>query len=737
MKILSKSSRIIFILIISLSGWAGTVTGQSSANLDQNQGNRQLQKAREAFENMAYPEAIQRYEKLLEKGQLPDQGKEELALTYLKINQPKKAEEIYFSIGLKFLSTDHLLNYARALRYNGQYEKADRVISRYLEKRPNDRRAREFQNSSAKIQEIISNPRYAIEMVGFNSRESDFGPLIQNGILYFVSAREVNPVIKRRTPQTQSPFLNIFRAERQGQYFRNPELYSSDFRTMYHDGPVCFNATGTEIFITRNRFHSVFKKEDEEGNNPLYIVHAYRNNDGTWSTPTELPFNSPEYNCAHPFLTRDGKRLFFTSDNPDGQGGSDIYFVNRTNNGWSTPINAGPKINTEGDEMFPFMDENGRFYFSSNGHLGLGGLDIFAAEPVEGEIKVKNIGTPINSEKDDFSFFLQADTINGFFASNRPGGKGGDDIYRFRIENPLTFEKPRKSYNGIVVDKVSEERIPGAIVGILDSTGTYLKEVTTNRAGLFQIPDSISGKITAIAAVEHYYPFEESFTLRNLSDTLVLAMRPKPAYGITGTIYEQDNNRPLYNAELRIASPGYDTDTVFTDNEGRFRARLNPYSNYDITILRQNYFPLRINYSTTGKDPGFVDLDKSMNLTLEKAGIGETIEIPVNYNGEQLQSDDYQGLDDLLLFMKENPGIRLEMSVHTDSRGEALENLRQSRNRAQAATDYLIKKGIASIRIVPKGYGETRLKNNCKDGVPCSDREHQQNERTEITILEM
>lgn len=737
MKIFPHTSSLIFMILIALSCWSGQAYSQSSGAATQKAGNRQLQKAREAFENMAYPEAIQRYEKLLEKGELSDRGKEELALTYLKIKQPKKAEEIYFSIGLTLLSTDHLLNYAQALRYNGKYEKADRVISRYLEKRPNDRSAREFQNSSAKIQEILSNPRYAIWEVDFNSKESDFGPLIQNGILYFTSAREVNPVIKRRTPQTRSPFLNIFRAEKSGQHFANPELYSSDFRTMYHDGPICFNATGTEIFITRNRYHSVFKQEGEDSTNPLYIVHAYRKTDGSWSTPAELPFNSPDYNCAHPFLTRDGQRLFFTSDNPEGQGGSDIFFVNRTNNGWSKPVNAGPQINTEGDEMFPYVDENGRFYFASNGHLGLGGLDIFAAEIVEGKIKVKNIGSPVNSEKDDFSFFLRADTINGFFASNRPGGKGSDDIYRFRIEKPLTFEKPRKTYKGIVVDQESGDRVHGAIVGILDSTGTYLKEVTTDRAGLFQIPDSITGKITAIAAVEHFYPYEESFTLKNLSDTLMLTMRPKPAYGITGTIYDRANNRPLYNAELRIASPGYETDTVYTDNQGKFRARLNPYSDYDITILRQNYFPQKVSYSTTGRSPGYVDLDQSENLTLKKANIGETVEIPVSYNGADLESDSSRGLDDLYLFLRENPGIRIEVGVHTDSRGEALENLRQSRTRAQAATDYLIEKGIASIRIVPKGYGETQLRNNCADGVPCSGSEHQENERTEIKILEM
>ncbi|PWE00289.1 OmpA family protein [Marinilabilia rubra] len=739
MKITTQTNKTLFTFFIIIICFAGQGFSQSSREANTPSENRKLQKAQEAIKNMAYQEAIQIFEKLRQKGNLSDSGKEELALTYLKTNNPEKAEDLYFSIGLKFLSTEHLFNYARALRYNGKYEKADRVISRYLEKRPNDTEAKEFQNSSAEIMEIRSNSRYTIEEVGFNSEESDFAPLIQNGILFFTSAREVNPIIKRRTPQTRSPFLNIFRADKQGDHFVSPELYSSDLRTIYHDGPICFNTTGTEIFITRNRFHSVFKKEGKDGNNPLYILRALRKNDGSWSTPTQLPFNSPDYNCAHPFLTRDGKRLFFTSDNPEGYGGSDIFFVNRTKDGWSNPINAGAKINTKGDEMFPYIDENGRFYFASNGHLGLGGLDIFAAEIVDGILKVKNVGYPVNSEKDDFSFFLEADTIHGFFASNRPGGKGSDDIYRFKIENPITFIKPPKAihYNGLVIDQEKKTRIPGAIVGILDSTGTYIKEVTTNRAGLFQIPDSISGKITAIAAVEHYYPYEETFSLKSLTDTITLAMRPKPVYGITGTIYDSEKNRALYNAELRIVSPGYETDTVFTNNEGKFRARLNPYSTYNITILRRNYFPKKLSYSTTGLDPGYVNLDQSVNLTLERAKIGDTVQIGVDYNGIELMSEKNPGLDDLYLFLKENPGIRIELGAHTDSQGDALDNLKRSRKRAQSATDYLTNKGIAPIRIAPKGYGETQLKNNCKDGVPCSESEHKENERTEIKILEM
>ncbi|MFW6043762.1 MAG: OmpA family protein, partial [Marinilabiliaceae bacterium] len=573
------------------------------------------------------------------------------------------------------------------------------------------------------------------------------------GYLYFSSEREINHLIDRKTAREKKPYLNIFRVEKKGGGFTSPERYIPNFRTIFHDGPLCFNLRGTEVFITRNKYHSLFKKVGKDGSNNLQIVYAYRQPGGLWSKPEELPFNDPSYSCGHPFLTKDGSRLYFVSDMPGGKGNSDIYYADRDEDTWKEPVNLGEKINTEGNEMFPFIDEKGRLYFASDGHQGLGGLDIFVAEKVDGEYVVKNMGHPLNSKKDDFSLFLQPDGKQGFFASNRPGGTGDDDIYRFEIIEPVSFAQPtkksppkkekvqkqeHKNYTGLLINRKTGNPVPDEMIGLLDSTGIYLKEVTTNNQGIFKIPDSISGQITAFTAVEHFYPHEEDFFLESLEDTILFEIRPKPYYGISGKVTRARDDEPVPDATILISSESFDTDTTHTNRDGTMKARLNPYANYQIAFHKPGYLPLLISYSTMQQDTGTVHLNELMDLRMEEAKPGSTFELEVNYDNNEVgtREEGINGLDHLVRFLKNNPGIRVEVGVHTDSRGDADTNMTNSRERAESAVQYLTEKGVNASGITPRGYGESRLKNDCANGVPCSEEEHLENERTEITVLE-
>ncbi|MFO8000977.1 MAG: OmpA family protein [Marinilabilia sp.] len=748
---LSKLSFFVIIFFAcSLSGSEGQINMNTSNEVE---APRRLNRARKAFENMAYPKAIRRYERLKEKDLLPDSEKKFLALAYLKILQSEKAEENYSSLAKENLKGEHLYHYAKALRYNGKYARADSIMALYDSENPQDSRTRLQQDSRSFADSIMKKKRQVIEEVSFNSEYADFAPFMQGGYLYFSSEREINLVIDRETAREKKPYLNIFRVRKNEGRFMKPERFITDFRTIFHDGPLCFNLNGTEIFLTRNKYHSLFKKEGEDGSNNLSIVYAYRKPDGLWSKPGELPFNDDSYSCGHPFLTKDGSRLYFASNMPGGRGNSDIYYADRDGDTWEEPVNLGDKINTEGNEMFPFIDEKERLYFASDGHQGLGGLDIFVAEKIDGEYVVKNIGSPVNSKKDDFSIFLQPDGKHGFFASNRPGGTGSDDIYRLEIIEPVTFAQPKQdtplqeekvplqegdNYTGLLINSKTREPLPDEIIGLTDSTGTYLKEVTTNKLGIFQIPDSLSGQITAFTAVDHFFPHEENFYLESLEDTTLIEINPKPHYGITGKVTRARDHEPIPDATILIFSESFDTDTTYTNRDGILNARLNPYTNYQIAFHKRGFIPHIISYSTMQVDTGIVNLNREMNLRMEEAMPGSTFELKVNYDDNEVSilEENINALDHLVHFLKNNPDKKIEVGVHTDSRGDASTNMTNSRERAESAVQYLTEKGVDASRLTSRGYGETRLKNNCTDGVPCSEEDHQENERTEITVLE-
>jgi hypothetical protein len=585
-------------------------------------------KAIRAFNSMAYPRAIRIFERLSQKGTLNNSEKALMAVAYYRLNKPVKSAVIFSSIGDDELSGNFLYSYAKVLQSLSKYRQADRVMKRYLSENPGDTRAHQQLNTTEFVKQSIRNERYKIKPVEFNSSYSDFSPLVQNGVMYFISDRDTKPAIRRKSARNQKPFLNVYRAVPRGGDFSSPELFFSQFKTIFHDGPLCFNNTGTEVFLTRNAFHSVFKQKGTDDYNRLKIVHSSRNAQGTWTDPVDLPFNESGSSTAHPWLTPDNNRLYFASNRPNSYGGSDIWYVNRSSSGWGTPINAGDEINTSGDEMFPFVDQKGHLYFASDGHLGMGGLDLFVARNTNGKFVVKNMGHPINSEKDDFSIFINTDGNTGYFASNRLGGQGDDDIYHFRITSHISFKEKKSTkeedtsefFKIMAIDQNSQAPITRAIVGILDSNGRYLGEVTSDETGLLHINDTINGKVTIMTAVEYYYPYEDTFTLENKEDTLYLMLRPTPAYGVHGQITNNRNGTPLPEVTISVSAQSQKTKTFTTDQEGKFRIRLSPYSNFSLEFRKEGFEPIQTEYSTINKEAGYVNLNRSVNLKMNPDG---------------------------------------------------------------------------------------------------------------------
>ncbi len=406
---------------------------QRSENEKDNLGGAyRVKQAEKAYDGMAYPECIRYYEPLYKNGKLTDQHKLRLASAYLKVNKSGEAESVYASVTPEALFGEHLYLYAQALRSNQKYLKADFYIAEYQKNNITDSINRQSKGVLA-IKEILEEKKYLIEEVDFNSPYSDFGAIVVNDQILFTAARDADVYIKRECAWMEAPHFNVFCIHISNQESGESKLLSQKLKSKYHDGPVCVNSDATELYITR----TVDGSKNEDGKHTLKLMVSYKQDNGKWGKPKDLDFNNSKYSCGHAALSKDGNRMYFTSNAEGGMGGTDIWYVDRQGSGWSSPINLGKEINTEGNEMFPFVHADGRLYFASNGHLGLGGLDIFVASHDGGTYTIQNMGSAINSEKDDFSIYINPNGTSGYFASNRAGGTGDDDIYHFKVVDPV------------------------------------------------------------------------------------------------------------------------------------------------------------------------------------------------------------------------------------------------------------------------------------------------------------
>lgn len=449
-----------------------------------------LATADKKYDKYAYIDAIEIYEKVAEKGHKSADLFEKLGNSYYFNGEYDKAERWY---GELFAMTndvepEYYFRYAQALKAVGKYDKADEYLIKFFQK-TNNPTGEELQNNKDYLKQLrVNSDRYTVENAGINTEFSDYGAFLKGDEVIFTSARSTGDVFQKKHTWTGQYFTRLFTAKAgEDGMLSDAKEFSKDLDSKFNEATPVFTKDGNTVYFTRNNYNDGKKGKSSDKINKLKIYKATLK-DGKWTDVTELPFNNDNYSVAHPALSADEKTLYFSSDMPGTLGQSDIFRVAINDNGtFGTPENLGPAINTPMRETFPFITDKNVLYFASDDHLGIGGLDVFEAKMnKDGSFTaIKNVGAPVNSAKDDFGYVVNSKTHIGYFTSNRDGGVGSDDIYKFK-ENVC-----EQLLKGTITDKETAAALPGAKVSLFDANMELIKAVEANENGDFAFEENI------------------------------------------------------------------------------------------------------------------------------------------------------------------------------------------------------------------------------------------------------
>jgi outer membrane protein OmpA-like peptidoglycan-associated protein/tetratricopeptide (TPR) repeat protein len=644
-----KTYKIIFILVLSLvfsSGYAQKA---------------KVRQATKEYDNLAYLKTSEILLEVAENGYTSVDLLQKLASSFYFNNQMEQATKWYGEL-MKMnedIDAEYYFRYAQALKSVENYTESDKWMKKFADLDRSDLRGRAFLSTVdylTMIDEVSKD--FEVNNLDLNTAVSDFGTTQYQNQLIFASSRGGG----KNYEWNDQPFLDLFSAEKQedGTY-GSVEKLDSDINTKYHESTVAFTPDDKVMYFTRNNYFKKKYKKDEDGTNRLKIFKATLNEYDKWGDVESIPFNGEDYSVAHPTINVKGTKMYFASDMLGTLGSSDIFEVEIKQDGsLGDPINLGPSVNTEGQETFPFVNSQGDLYLSSNGFNGLGGLDVFVIRDFENKRELKqpmaleNIGRPINSPMDDFGYYENLGTKEGFFTSNREGGKGDDDIYSF------TVPECEQTVEGVVKDQDTEEPIVGAKVTLLDADGNELNQLVVGVNGTYKFE-----KLEC----------EKEYLIRIEADTYATV--------------EQRFTTPKKQQKLELKS-------LLEKDEIELEPCADLAKLLDIPII---YF-----------DFDKFDIRRDAELELQK----------------------------VLAVLNKYPTMTIDIRSHTDCRGTMSYNERLSNNRAQSTRQYLVDKGVAVDRLTAKGYGESRLLNNCgcepKNDSNCSDEEHQVNRRSEFIV---
>lgn len=462
------------------------------------------------FSNYGYVKATELYEEALKDGDDSEHILTRLGDCYYNNSNSEKAAYWYGKAANKYdIDTEHLYKYIQSLKSIGNYSEANVWIKKFIEIQNDDSRIKDYDSDNLlkydQLNSVDKALSITIENLPINSKFSDFGSFIYNDQLFFASARGIDDT--KKYGWNKEPFLDLFQVtvkEKDNTLeFGNADLINaSKINSDYHEATVAISNDGKTMYFTRDNVTRKNKLNfDKKGTTHLKIYKATLI-DGSWEDIKELSINDEIYSTGHPTLSPDNKKLFFVSDRQGGIGQTDIYEVDiLENNKFSKPKNLGSKVNTEGREMFPFISKDSILYFSSDGHLNLGLLDIFKSNIIKDSIsEPQNLGAPYNSGYDDFAYFIDPSNVNkrSYLSSNRPNGNGNDDIY-------TVYSKAcSQTIKGITRNKEDKEILSNTAVKLIDETGKIIEEIITSENGEYEFIMECNKKYTVIGSIKTF-----------------------------------------------------------------------------------------------------------------------------------------------------------------------------------------------------------------------------------------
>ena len=483
---------------------------------------QKVERADSAYDKFAFIDAIKTYERIAQKGYKSEELFKNLGNAYYFNGKLEDAAKWYtelFSMSSNF-GTEYYYRYAQSLRSIGNNDKANDILEKLSKLSPDDSRVELFLKNKNYLDEIKANSgRYTVENAGINSIYSDYGTAFYNNKIIFTSARDTGVIGQRKHTWTNQHFTNLYSADLGTEMKpENPIKFDQNINSKFNESTPVFTKNGETIYFTRNNYLEGKRGRSTAGITLVKIYKAKLINNN-WTNIEELPFNSDNYSTAHPALSSDEKTLYFASDMPETIGQSDLFKVSINDDGtYGSPVNLGPTINTEGRETFPFLNDENELYFASDGHPGLGGLDLFVSKiSSNGSFtEVQNLGADINSPKDDFAYLIDTKSRIGFFSSNKDGGLGYDDIYKFIETRKLACEQ---ILNGNVTDEATGAALANTKVVLLDSQLNILGEVVSDDKGFYSFTVECGKKYSIRAQKPEYNVKEEKVIIPKVSGT--------------------------------------------------------------------------------------------------------------------------------------------------------------------------------------------------------------------------
>ncbi len=693
--------------------------------------NAQIDKGNKAFEDLKYQEAIEYFEKGLDRKKDP-LAAARLADSYRLTGNSAAAEKWYniaFSVGHD--SEDSRLFYAKMLLANGKSEEARTQADKLLAQNPNHREAQNILRAcDIRLILLGQGDQYIISKMAFNADGADFCPTYFGDQLIFTSDREG----EQKSEWTGRSFTSLYTVT-PGSGLATPLI--GEVNGEYNDGAAVLTADGEIMYFTRNNYKDKERKKGKNDVVSLILARAKRQG-AQWIFEDFFPYNSPEFSNAHPALDPSGTKLIFASNRSGGVGGMDLWKSEFINGAWSIPTNLGPDVNTTGNEIFPFLCPDGTLLFSSNTHPGLGGLDVFYCRAHRGGFgEVLNIGAPINSAKDDFGCISRDGLESGYFSSNANSAQNTEDIYSFkRKPAPLEF-----NLAGVVVDKYTQIPLP-AVEVTLENLSTGQKQTvpsTDNGRFKFELDNDADYRLSGVLHGIKTTLEEVTTKGRTNSDLIFVQLEHNdPRFTLRGSAINRKTKDPVAGVEVKLLNTKTMLEeTIVTDAEGKFFFQLEQQSDYTITGQKEGVFASIKKASTMGLDRT-TELYVQLTLNVDIIEIGKEIvleDIYFDLNKHQIRPDAASILDRMVEFMQQNTTLEVELTSHTDARNTNEYNMSLSQRRAESTRQYLISKGVAESRMTANGYGESQLVNRCADGVTCTELEHQKNRRTAFKVL--